>query len=186
MRRILTAAFGLALIATPLAACKKGESAEDGAPAASPAQNLAEGKAFLEKNAKEPGVVTLPSGVQYKPITAAPETAAKPGPTDEVKVHYEGKFLNGTVFDSSFERGVPATFPLNGVIPGWGEALQHMRVGDAWMIYIPSELAYGEHPEEHGAGELPPNSTLTFRVQLLAILPSFGLGGMLPPIAPAH
>ena len=124
--------------------------------------------------------------MQYKPITAAPETAAKPGPTDEVKVHYEGKFLNGTVFDSSFERGVPATFPLNGVIPGWGEALQHMRVGDEWMIYIPSELAYGEHPEEHGAGELPPNSTLTFRVQLLAILPSFGLGGMLPPIAPAH
>ena len=90
------------------------------------------------------------------------------------------------MFDSSFERGVPATFPLNGVIPGWGEALQHMRVGDEWMIYIPSELAYGEHPEEHGAGELPPNSTLTFRVQLLAILPSFGLGGMLPPIAPAH
>lgn len=129
-------------------------------------KNLEEGKKFLEENKKKEGVVTLPSGLQYKIIT--PGTGPKPGLEDVVTTHYHGTTIDGKVFDSSVERGEPATFPVNGVIPGWTEALQLMPEGSKWRLFIPSELAYGER----GAGkDIGPNSTLIFEVELLKIEP---------------
>lgn len=125
----------------------------------------AKGKKFLEDNAKKPGVVTLPSGLQYKVITLG--TGPKPGKDDKVKVHYHGTLINGKVFDSSKERGIPAEFPVGGVIAGWTEGLQLMPVGSKYMFFIPSNLAYGEM----GGGDvIAPNSTLIFEVELLDIL----------------
>lgn len=129
-----------------------------------------EGKAFLATNAKVPGVVSLPSGLQYKIIKSGPATGLKPGPEDEVKVHYEGKLISGQVFDSSYERGTPAALPLPALIPAWIEALQLMRPGDVWMLYVPPELGYGDA----GAGDIPPNSTLIFKIELIGILPAPG------------
>lgn len=125
--------------------------------------NIAEGKKFLEENKAKEGVVTTASGLQYKVITEG--KGAKPKATDTVTVNYVGKLLNGTVFDSSVERGQPATFPLDGVIPGWTEGLQLMPQGSKWEIYIPAELAYGAG----GQGPIPPSSTLIFEVELLEI-----------------
>ena len=125
--------------------------------------NLVVGREFLEKNKKEPGVVALPSGLQYKIITAG--TGEKPTLTDKVTVHYHGTLLNGTVFDSSVQRGQPIELPVNGVIQGWIEALQLMPVGSKWMLYIPSELAYGSRQ----SGMIEPNSTLIFEVELISI-----------------
>ena len=127
--------------------------------------SAAEAKAFLEKNANEPGVVTLPSGLQYKVLKSGPTDGPHPGPRDEVLSHYEGTFLNGEVFDSSYERGNPAVFRPDRVVPGWTEALQLMRPGDEWMLYLPPELGYGAD----GGGRVPPNSVLTFRLELLAV-----------------
>ena len=174
MRRILIAGFAATLIAMPLAACNKAPAATGASASAAAAAAAAASKAFLEENGKKPGVTTLPSGVQYKITTSGPATGKSPGPHDEVKVHYEGKLINGTVFDSSLERGVPASFGVDQVIPGWTEILQHMKPGDDWMVYIPPEKAYGEPPEEHGADQIPPNSALIFRVQLIDVLPGFG------------
>jgi peptidylprolyl isomerase/FKBP-type peptidyl-prolyl cis-trans isomerase FklB len=129
-----------------------------------------EGKAFLATNAKATGVVSLPSGLQYKIIKSGPATGLKPGPQDEVKVHYEGKLISGQVFDSSYERGAPAALPLPALIPAWIEALQLMRPGDVWMLYVPPELGYGDA----GAGDIPPNSTLIFKIELIGILPAPG------------
>jgi FKBP-type peptidyl-prolyl cis-trans isomerase FklB len=129
------------------------------------AANAAEGKAFLEANAKKSGVKTLPSGLQYK----VEKLGNGPSPTasDQVKVHYRGKLLNGTEFDSSYERGEPAQFGVGQVIKGWTEALQKMRVGAKWQIFIPADLAYGAQ----GAGnDIGPNSTLVFDVELLEIV----------------
>ena len=126
-------------------------------------KNLKAGEAFLAANAKKDGVKTTASGLQYKVIKAG--TGASPKPTDTVKVHYTGKMVDGTVFDSSVERGTPATFPVKGVIPGWTEALQLMKVGDKWQLVIPAKLAYGED----GPGPIGPNSTLIFEVELLGI-----------------
>lgn len=124
----------------------------------------AEGVKFLEENGKKEGITTTASGLQYKVNTMG--TGPKPALTDRVKVHYTGKLIDGTVFDSSVERGEPAVFPLNGVIAGWTEALQLMPVGSKWTIYLPSEIAYGER----GAGQqIPPHSTLVFEVELLSI-----------------
>lgn len=123
--------------------------------------------AFLAKNAKEPGVVTLPDGLQYKIVTSGPATGAHPKVEDEVKVNYEGKLLSGEVFDSSFARGVPAAFPLDGLIPGWVEALQLMRPGDEWILWTPPALGYGDETK----GPIPGNSVLQFRIQLLGVLP---------------
>lgn len=121
---------------------------------------------FLAKNASEPGVQTTASGLQYLVLTnGADANAAKPAAADTVSVHYHGTLIDGTVFDSSVERGEPISFPLNGVIPGWTEGLQLMKVGDKFRFFIPSELAYGEA----GAGPIPPNSTLIFEVELLGI-----------------
>lgn len=128
-------------------------------------ENKENGEIFLERNKEKPGVVTLPSGLQYEVITKG--SGRKPGKNDKVKCHYEGTLVNGMVFDSSYQRNEPAVFGVSQVIPGWVEALQLMSEGDKWKLYIPSELAYGEH----GAGELiMPHSTLIFTVELLEVL----------------
>lgn len=125
----------------------------------------AEGEKFLAENKKKEGVVALPSGLQYKILTAG--NGPKPKASDTVKCHYEGRLINGTVFDSSIRRNEPAEFPVSGVIAGWVEALQLMPVGSKWQLYIPSELAY----DTHGAGQsIGPNQTLIFDVELLAII----------------
>ncbi|MBL4754800.1 MAG: FKBP-type peptidyl-prolyl cis-trans isomerase [Flavobacteriales bacterium] len=125
--------------------------------------NLKVGQEFLEKNKTVKGVVTLASGLQYKIITKG--SGASPGPTDNVTVHYHGTLIDGTVFDSSVDRGQPSSFPLNGVISGWTEGLQLMKVGGKWTFYIPFQLAYGER----GGSRIEPNSALIFEVELLAI-----------------
>ena len=129
------------------------------------AVNRAEGAAFLAENAKRPGVVRLTNGLQYEVIVAGKDTA-KPTLKNNVKCHYHGTLINGTVFDSSVQRGEPISFPLNGVIKGWQEALQLMTVGSKWKLFIPSELAYGERSAGPVIG---PGSTLIFEVELLAI-----------------
>ncbi|MDB6031668.1 MAG: peptidylprolyl isomerase FKBP-type [Verrucomicrobiales bacterium] len=128
-------------------------------------KNVKEGEAFLAANAKKEGVKTTASGLQYKVIKSG--TGASPKSTDSVKVHYHGTLVDGTVFDSSVERGEPVTFGVSEVIPGWTEALQLMKEGDKWQLYIPSKLAYGER----AAGpKIGPNSTLIFDVELLSIV----------------
>ena len=122
------------------------------------------GREFLEENAKNDSVIQTESGLQYMVLKEG--KGAKPGPTDEVTVHYTGRLINGTVFDSSVERGEPATFPLNKVIPGWTEGLQLMSEGSKYRLFIPSELAYGEK----GAGQqILSNSTLIFDVELIKV-----------------
>ena len=113
-------------------------------------------------------MITLPSGLQYKIVHAGPADGPRPGPADEVKVNYEGKLVDGKVFDSSFQRGEPADLPLQGLIPGWVQALQLMRPGDEWMLYVPPELGYGDHSPDTSA--IPNNSVLIFRIQLLGVL----------------
>ena len=127
---------------------------------------------FLESNGKAEGVQTLPSGVQYKIVRSGPTTGLKPGPRDEVKVHYEGKLLSGKIFDSSYDRGQPAAMPLPALIPAWKEALQLMRPGDEWILFVPPEMGYGE--EGAGGGEIPGNSVLIFRIELIDVLPAPG------------
>ncbi len=127
-------------------------------------KNLAEGEKFLTENKKQKGVVTLPSGLQYRIIKEGKGTA--PTATDTVTTHYRGKLINGTEFDSSYSRGEPAKFAVNGVIPGWVEALQLMKPGAKWELFVPAKLAYGEN----GVGQLiGPNSTLIFEVELLNV-----------------
>ena len=127
-------------------------------------QRLAiDSKTFLEKNKLKDGVMTTESGLQY--LILSEGRGNNPTLNDNVTVHYHGTLIDGTIFDSSVDRKQPATFPLNGVIPGWQEALQMMSVGSKWKIFIPSELAYGES----GAGAIGPNSTLIFEVELLSI-----------------
>lgn len=127
--------------------------------------NKKAGEEFLHINKGRAGVVELPSGLQYQVLKQG--NGAKPSATDKVKCHYHGTLINGTVFDSSVQRGQPAVFGVNQVIPGWVEALQLMPIGSKWRLFIPSNLAYGEH----GAGEMiEPNSTLIFDVELLDIV----------------
>jgi len=128
--------------------------------------NLKEGAAFLAANKTKEGVVTLPSGLQYKILVEG--TGPKPAATDTVVCNYRGTLINGTEFDSSYKRGQPATFPLGRVIKGWTEALQLMPVGSKWQLFIPSELAYGERAR---SAEITPNSTLIFEVELVSINP---------------
>lgn len=127
--------------------------------------NLAEGLAFLETNKDKKGVVETPSGLQYEVMTMG--TGPKPEATDMVSVHYHGTLLDGTVFDSSVERGQPAEFQLNQVIPGWTEGVQLMPVGSKFKFFIPSELAYGENPRP--GGSIGPNMVLIFEIELLEI-----------------
>ena len=126
--------------------------------------NKKEGDEFLAANKTKEGTVTLPSGLQYKILTEG--TGPKPTPTDSVSCNYRGTLINGTEFDSSYKRGQPATFQVNGVIKGWTEALQLMPVGSKWQLFIPSELAYGERGP---SPEIGSNSTLIFEVELLSI-----------------
>ncbi len=124
-----------------------------------------EGKQFLAENAKRQGVITTKSGLQYEIIKTGTDTV-KPTIKDKVKCHYHGTLINGTVFDSSVDRGEPISFPVNGVIAGWTEALQLMTVGSKWKLYIPSELAYGDR---QAGASIAPGSTLIFSVEILAI-----------------
>lgn len=125
--------------------------------------NLTAAKAYLEANAKKEGVVTTKSGLQYQILVAG--TGPKPSITDTVTTHYTGTLIDGTVFDSSVERGAPASFPVNGVIPGWAEALQLMPVGSKWRLVLPPDLAY----KERGAGNrIGPNEALIFEVELIS------------------
>lgn len=126
--------------------------------------NLEKGSKFLAENAKKEGVKTTASGLQYQVIKEG--TGTKPGVTDKVSVHYHGTLLDGTVFDSSVQRGQPAAFGVNQVIPGWTEALQLMPVGSKWKLWIPANLAYGERSP---GGAIGPNETLVFEVELLNI-----------------
>lgn len=154
-------------MAATLAAC--GREAAPGVDADA-AANLRAAEFFLESNAKADGVRTLPSGVQYKVLQAGPPGGERPDGNDLVRVDYEGSLTDGTVFDSSFERGAPAVFTIEegisgSIIPGMRDALQHMTVGDEWLVYISPELGYGED----SAGEIPPNSVLIFRLKLLEV-----------------
>ena len=128
-------------------------------------RNLAAGKAFLAENGKKPGVVTTASGLQYQVLTAG--TGPKPAAGANVRVHYRGTLLDGTVFDSSYDRNEPAEFGLGAVIPGWTEALQLMPVGSKYKLWIPQDLAYGEQGTP--GGPIPPGSTLVFEVELLGL-----------------
>ncbi len=127
-------------------------------------KNLEAGKAFLAENSKKEGITTLSSGLQYEVITEG--NGPKPSATDQVKCHYHGTLIDGTVFDSSVQRGQPAVFGVNQVIKGWVEALQLMPVGSKWRLFIPSDLAYGE---QGAGGSIEPNTALIFEVELLGI-----------------
>lgn len=127
-------------------------------------EGAAKGTAFLAENGKKAGVKTTASGLQYEVVTEG--KGPKPKATDVVKVHYEGKLVDGTVFDSSRQRGEPIEFPLNRVIPGWTEGVQLMNVGSRYKLTIPAKLGYGEE----GAGPIPPNAVLVFDVELLDIV----------------
>jgi FKBP-type peptidyl-prolyl cis-trans isomerase FklB len=129
-------------------------------------KNNLEGEKFLAENKTLEGVVTLPSGLQYKVLV--PGSGATPKASDTVVTQYRGTLLNGTEFDSSYKRNEPATFPVSGVIPGWTEALQLMKTGAKWQLFVPARLAYGENSP---GPEIPPNSTLIFEVELLNIKP---------------
>lgn len=133
------------------------------APAARPAP--VEAGQFMATNGKAPGVTTLPSGLQYKVVQAGPAAGPSPKEGDVIKVHYEGSLTNGQVFDSTFD-GKPALMPLADLVPAWMEALPKMHVGDEWVLYVPPAMGYG--PE--GAGPIPPNSVLVFRLKLLGML----------------
>lgn len=127
--------------------------------------NKKKGEAFLIENKAKDGIVSLPSGLQYKVLTAG-KGGDSPTLLDTVAIHYRGSFIDGKVFESSYERGEPATLPVNRSIPGWSEALQKMHIGDKWQLFIPSYLAYGEM----GFGnDIAPNTTLVFEVELLGI-----------------
>ena len=130
-------------------------------------KNKQEGEAFLKSNKEKDGMVSLPSGLQYKVVQKG---SGKDSPTlfDTVKIHYKGHFIDGKIFDSSYERNQPQILPVNRVIQGWSEALQMMKIGDSWQLFVPPYLAYGEH----GFGpHIGPNSTLVFDVELLEINP---------------
>jgi FKBP-type peptidyl-prolyl cis-trans isomerase len=127
-------------------------------------KNREAGEAYMTENGSHNGVTTTVSGLQYEVITQG--SGAKPGPTDMVRVHYEGTLIDGTVFDSSYTRGNPIEFSLDGVIPGWTEGVQLMNEGSTYRFVIPSDLAYGPG----GAGTIPPSSTLIFKVELISIV----------------
>lgn len=160
MRLIIVLAAALAL-----AACVK--PADKGSvPAASVSADAA---AFLARNGKAPGVVVTPSGLQYRIIRSGPQAGLKPKRGDDIKINYEGALLDGTVFDSTYQTGVPRVMPLNGLVEGWMEALPMMRPGDEWELWIPPEIGYGDGS---GDGTIPPGAVLHFRVELIDVLPA--------------
>lgn len=158
----LSATLAFAQTSTPTAAPA---ATTQGAAAMSPAdKNQVDSQKFLADNKAKQGVVTLPDGLQYKIIETG--TGAKPTATSTVTVDYEGTLPDGTVFDSSYKRGQPISFPVNGVIKGWTEALQLMPTGSTWMLYIPAELAYGQ---TGAGGVIGPNQALIFKVHLISV-----------------
>ena len=164
----------VALIAAALAlaAChpKPAATATNTTAAAADSKPTPEGQAFLDQNAKKAGVHVLPDGLQYEVVQSGPATGSHPQKGDEIKVNYEGKLIDGTVFDSSYERGQPAAMPLQHLVPGWEEALPLMRPGDVWMLYLPPKLGYGAQ----GQGPIPPNAVLVFKIELIDFLPNPG------------
>jgi peptidylprolyl isomerase/FKBP-type peptidyl-prolyl cis-trans isomerase FklB len=150
-----------------LGACDRAEPLPDELAA----RNLRSATFFMTSNARQDGVQSLPSGVQYKVLSSGPASGESPDSNDLVRVDYEGSLTDGTVFDSSYKRGAPAVFTIEGGIPGmsvvegWREVLQHMRVGDEWVVYLPPEKGYGEA----ATGDIPPNSVLVFRMKLLDV-----------------
>jgi FKBP-type peptidyl-prolyl cis-trans isomerase len=166
-RFALFAAF--ALLAAPLAACDKPGSVmdeiakQDKEEAAKTAAAEAANATFLNANKAKPGVMTTASGLQYEIVRAGDATAPAPGPADTVSVMYEGKLVSGKVFDSAYARGAPAQFEVGGVIPGWTEALQLMHPGAEFQLVLPPNIAYGAQDN----GDIPPNSVLVFKVELL-------------------
>ena len=150
-----------------LAACDRG-GAETAA--AAPAAEAGAAQAWLEQNRRQPGVQVTPSGLQYKVVRAGPADGRRPQEGDEVKVHYEGTLTDGTVFDSSYQDGAPRVFTVGQLVEGWNEALQLMRPGDQWLLYVPPSLGYG--PES--MGPIPGNSVLVFRMEMLDVLPAGG------------
>lgn len=163
MLRFACLTLGLALAMGGIASAQV--SASPPALTATPSSAAAAGAAFLAANAKASGVVALPSGLQYKVVTSGPKAGPSPRIGDIIKVHYEGKLLDGTVFDSSYERGVPAVFPLDGLVPAWVIALQRMKAGDEWILYVPPALGYGARDK----GPIPANSVMIFRIELLDV-----------------
>ncbi len=164
---VLVAASAAALLAT--AACNR-QPAMSGADLAKNAEAAA---AFMKINAAAEGVQTLPSGLQYKVVASGPAGGVRPDRNDLARVDYEGSLTDGTVFDSSFKRGSPAVFSPQQVVPGWTEALQLMKPGDEWLLYVPPELGYGE---AGGPPLIPGNAVLVFRLKLLDVAPVPGGG----------
>ena len=166
--RVLT----ISVATLTLAACQPKSAADVGAKGPDQAEGPAAADqskasaAFMVKNAKEPGVVTLKDGLQYKIIHSGPAAGNKPHLGDEVKVNYEGKLIDGTVFDSSYERGQPAAMQLRGLVKAWQEVIPMMRPGDVWMLYVPPELGYGAE----GQGPIPPGAALIFKIELIDFL----------------
>ena len=150
--------------ALALSGCNKGEAA----PGTDAADNARAAEFFMTSNARAEGVHTTASGLQYKIITSGPAGAPSPDRNDLVRVDYEGALTNGSVFDSSFAKGTPYATHVDEVVPGWTEALQLMKAGDEWMLYLPPALGYGEHGQ---GADIPPNSVLVFRVKLLDVAP---------------
>lgn len=179
MRHLLIAT-GLFIAACSPAASKNETSVLDRVPdpvASAADANLKAGEAFMTTNETATGVVTTASGLQYRIDKAGPTTGPKPAPSSVVRVHYEGKLLDGTVFDSSIARGEPAEFPVDALIPAWIETLQLMHPGDEYTIWAPPGIAYGAS----GSGPIPPNSTLQFKMQLIAIVQGPGSNGTTKP-----
>ncbi|ESQ92748.1 hypothetical protein ABAC460_02645 [Asticcacaulis sp. AC460] len=164
---------GTLAILTTLTACSRDDAsleqelaAYQASQDAEAALNLKAGQEFLAKTAKEPGVVTLPSGLMYKVLSSPNPNAPKPKDTDAVLVNYEGQLVDGRIFDSSFKRGQPASFALNQVVPAWRMGIPLMHKGDSYMLYVPAELGYGERAM---GDQIPANSVLVFKVELLDI-----------------
>ena len=164
MLRLVSLAACLALSATGSALAQAPVVSPP--PSLAPSPAAAAGKAFLATNAKAPGVVVLPSGLQYKVVASGPKDGPSPKLGDIIKVHYEGKLLDGTVFDSSFERNQSVIMPLDGLVQAWLDALPMMKVGDEWVLYVPPELGYGDRE----TGPIPPGSVMVFRLKLLGML----------------
>ena len=157
MRLGWTQAFCLALMLGGTTMTAHAQGADD---------NLKAGQAFMAKTAKTPGVVTLPSGVMYKLVSRSPNPGGQPTVADNVTINYEGKLIDGKVFDSSYARNEPANFPLGHLIDAWQQVIPLMHVGDEIVLYTPPSSAYGDRDM---SPDIPPNSTLIFRVQLLGI-----------------
>jgi FKBP-type peptidyl-prolyl cis-trans isomerase len=161
----------LLALAAALAACG-GDNPATPANVAAPA-DPAPTKAYLAEVGREPGVVTLKSGLEYRVLQSGLATGASPQASDRVMVNYEARLPSGELVDSSYARGAPDTFQVNAVVKAWTEALQLMKPGDVWMLYAPPGLAYGDQ----GAGPIPPGSALVFKVELIRVLPPGGAGG---------